>query len=80
MTCGFMWLATLQFELARRRKTKFRPYIRKYISPHENFEYSYPLSGLSVLLHGVISLPEATSYDKNKYTCLAMDVRNIANE
>ena len=32
--------------------------------PNENFEYSYPLSGLSILLHGVISLPDATSYDK----------------
>ena len=29
--------------LARRRKTKFRPYIRRYTSPNENFEYSYPV-------------------------------------
>ena len=87
MTCGFMWLATLQFELKlqkcirmgitifkifiwgdissdipseimysrytvgnfvlRRRmsgavKQNFRPYIRRYTSPNENFEYSYP--------------------------------------
>ena len=32
--------------------------------PNEKFEYSYPLSGLSILLHVVISLPDATSYDK----------------
>ena len=47
-------------------------------SPNENFEYSYSLSDLLVLLHGVISLPDATSYDKNNYTCLAMEVHNIA--
>ena len=34
-------------------KLNFQPYIRPYISPNENFEYSYPLSGLSILLHGV---------------------------
>ena len=27
-------------------------------------ENLYTTSGLSILLHGVISLPEATSYDK----------------
>ena len=25
-------------------KQNFRPYIRRYTSPNENFEYSYPLS------------------------------------
>ena len=28
------------------------------------------ISGLSILLHGVISLPDATSYDNNSYTKL----------
>ena len=46
-------------------KLHFRPYIRRYTSPNGNFEYSNPLSGLRILLHGVISLPDATSYDKS---------------
>ena len=45
-------------------KLNFRPYIRRYTSQNENVEYSYPLSGLSILLHGVILLPDATSCDK----------------
>ena len=50
----------------RRRKTKFPtvyPPIYLYIPMpiYENFENSYPLSGFSILLHGVISLPGATS-------------------
>ena len=45
-------------------KLNFRQYIRRYTSPNENFEYSYPLSGLQILLHDVILLPDATSYDK----------------
>ena len=28
---------------------------------------TFPTSGLSILLHGVISLPDATSYDKEYY-------------
>ena len=31
-----------------------------------------PYSGLSILLHGVISLPDATSYDKKRYTMYTM--------
>ena len=47
-------------------KQNFRPYIRRHTSTNKIFEYSYmyPLSGLSVLLLGVISRPVATSYDK----------------
>ena len=30
-------------------------------------EYLYTVSGLSTLTHGVISLPDATSYDKHLY-------------
>ena len=79
MTCGFMRLATLQFELKLQKcirmgitifkisfgevyrriyvrksrftvssrvavKLNFRPNIRRYSSPNENFEYSYPLN------------------------------------
>ena len=33
---------------------------------HEKNMYD-PYSGLQILLHGVISLPDATSYDKSKY-------------
>ena len=29
-----------------------------------------PYSGLSILLHDVISLPDATSYDKTVYKCM----------
>ena len=29
-------------------KLNFRTYIRQYTSPNENFEYSYPLSGLQI--------------------------------
>ena len=32
-------------------------------------------SGLSILLHGVISLPDATSYDKTCYT-----IRNVHHQ
>ena len=45
----------------------FRLHIRRNRSSNENFEYSYPLSGLKILLHDVISLPDATSYDKNAF-------------
>ena len=51
-------------QLRCRRKTKF-PTVYPTIYPQKkNFEYSYPLSGLSILLHDVISLPDATSYGK----------------
>ena len=33
-------------------KLNFRPYIRRYTSPNENFEYSYPLN-LSPTKNGV---------------------------
>ena len=29
-----------------RLEINFRPYYRQYISPNENFEYSYPLNSL----------------------------------
>ena len=29
-------------------KLNFQPYIRRYTSPNEIFEYSYPLSGLQI--------------------------------
>ena len=29
--------------LTHRRKLNFRPYVGRYTSPNENFEYSYPL-------------------------------------
>ena len=32
-------------------KLNFRPYIQRYTSPNENFEYSYPLSGNSFVNH-----------------------------
>ena len=53
-------------------KLNFRPFTRRYTSPNENFEYSYPLSGLSILLHGVIS-PRTLRHMMNKYKSL----RNI---
>ena len=34
---------TFNGSVGRPRKTKFRPYIRRYTSPNENFKYSYPL-------------------------------------
>ena len=49
-------------QLTRARKTKF-PTVYPTMVPNENFEYRYPLSGASILLHGDISLPDATSYD-----------------
>ena len=33
-------------------------------------ENQWPTSGLQILLHGVISLPDATSYDKARYITL----------
>ena len=53
--------------LARRRKTKFPTVYPTIYLPKWYFEHSYPLSGLSILLHGVISLPDATSYDNISY-------------
>ena len=35
----------------------------------------FPTSGLSILLHGVISLPDATSYDKNRL--IASGLQNL---
>ena len=32
-------------------KLNFRPYIRRYTSPNENFEYSYPLISLVKPVH-----------------------------
>ena len=51
--------------LMRLRKTKFPTAYPTIYPPNENVEYSYPLSGLQILLHGVISLPDATSYDNS---------------
>ena len=45
-------------------KLNFRPYIRRYTSPNENFEYHYPLSDLLILIYGVKLLPEATLCSK----------------
>ena len=35
----------------------FPPYIRQYTSPNENFEYSYPLTVITVISHCVIRKP-----------------------
>ena len=56
MTCGFIRLPTLQLVTKGRSalewgvpysglavKLNFRPYIGRYTSPNENFEYCYPL-------------------------------------
>ena len=47
--------------------------MQRRIMWHPNFEYSYPLSGLQILMHGAISLSDATSYDNLGYNLL---VRN----
>ena len=52
----------LQLRLRVTIKLNFRPYIKRHTSQKENCEYSYTLSGLEVLIHGVISL---SSCDKN---------------
>ena len=43
-------------------------------------ENRYTTSGLQILLHGVISLPDATSYDNAKYNisiyCIAAILKN----
>ena len=40
------------------------------VSFHNVSENLYTTSGLSILLHSVISLPDATSYDKQFYTII----------
>ena len=37
-------------------KQNFRPYIRRYTSPNENFEYSYPLLNYHIFLISVICI------------------------
>ena len=42
---------------------------------HKVSQNLYTTSGLSILLYGVISLPDATSYDKsNLKTCLSRNI------
>ena len=57
----------LRLRLCGAVKLNFLPFIRRYTFSNEKFKYSYPLSGLSILLHGVISLPDATSCDNLIY-------------
>ena len=47
--------------------TRFCHYVRNVITFPENLSTT---SGLSILLHGVISLPDVTSYDKNNSNSL----------
>ena len=47
-------------------KLNFRPYIRRYTSPNENFEYSYPLISIKSLyygLYGFFWVPSPLNYD-----------------
>ena len=58
-------------------KLNFRPYIRRYTSPNENFEYSYPLSkvqGLSSIMKVSVSEPFAY-WVFCQYTKIAFSVK-----
>ena len=49
-------------------KLNFRPYIRRYTSPNENFEYSYPLNIIIILNQNTfISLSSLTWQHEVKY-------------
>ena len=37
-------------------KLNFRPYMRRYTSPNENFEYSYPLNEFNLIRANVIGV------------------------
>ena len=50
-----------------------RTVVTYVITFHVNLETT---SGLSILLHGVISLPDATSYDIDMQTALSPDWPN----
>ena len=97
MTCGILWLATLQFETKLQKcirmgitifkifiwagiwsdiwirnciihlssrgavKHDFRPYMGRYTSPNENFEYGYPYS--NALLQFELKLERCKPYE-----------------
>ena len=47
-TLAYFWMLTFMtfLRLCVAVKLNFQPYIQRYTSPNENFEYSYPLNGI----------------------------------
>ena len=66
MTLRLLWNL-----ISAAKKLKFCHYVRNVVMDVTMFpENLLTTSGLSILLYGVISLPDATSYDKKFYTLL----------
>ena len=57
----------LRLSLSVAVKLNFRPYIRRYTSTNKNFEYSYPLSGLSILFMALFHSQTRHHIIKNVY-------------
>ena len=54
-------------------KLNFRTYIRRYTSPNENFEYSYPLSGMLLWRKSIFAISLIVACIKVRHTFASSD-------
>ena len=61
-------------------KLNFRPYVRRYTSPNENFEYSYPLSIQRIKCHVPLFIFLQALEEEETMTPEQLAIKNVGKQ